>query len=278
MTNSLILRAPGVASIPNRPKLTLDPMIRAGTKLLYDFSRPQCHPNGVITAGAMNSKTVLDISGNDVPLVFPSAGWSANSDGSISNTQSVSGCTIGSVGQFDMSVSEYEYVATYWFGMTTGYLVTNAAPMLTLTASGTGSAQIYLTIGGDGRKATAYVMGESAGAIISPEFSLDEPHMAAVHFSPGGTFGFYFDGAPIWVSPTAVSELTAATAFSLLLSGGPNRKTHRISLCDLTASRAAEEAMGYNDNAILTGAQHILREWQFCTNQIAAAPKTAFGA
>lgn len=40
--------------------------------------------------------------------------------------------------------------------------------------------------------------------------------------------------------------------------------------------RNAEQAVGYRPDAILTAAQHVQREWLFCTGQIAAAPKTPF--
>jgi hypothetical protein len=278
MANSLVIRAPGIASISNRPKLTRDPMIRPGTKFLYDFSRPRCHPNGAIAAGSMASKTMTDLSGNDVPLVFPGSGWTANADGSIDNAASVSSATIGALGEFDMSAAEYEYVATCWFELTTGYLVTSSVRMLSLNTAGEvpSDASIWLSLGGSGRVAAAYVMGDSAGAVGSA-MDLDVPHMAAAWFKPGEFLKFYFDGVLAWTVNSGIeSNLTDASGQYVLLGGQPPRKTFRISLCDITASAAAEETAGYDSDAILTGEQHIVREWQFCNNLIAAAPKTEF--
>lgn len=281
MTNSLIIKAPGLATIPGRPKVVRDPMIRPGTKFLYDFSRPACHPDGVITAGPMAGKTLVDLTDNAVPLTIPPAGWTANADGSISNGQGVSAASIGAVGQFDMAPAEYEYISTYWFSITAGYLDTNASPMLYLNSGGTNptNAQLFMTMGGNGRKTAGYCMGVSSGISAGmPQLSLDEPHMLAAHVVPGSSISWYIDGALAWSLGGVPANFTSAAAASLLLGGGANRRSYRISLCDLAASRAAEEAAGYAPDAILTAPQHILREWRFCRGEIAAAPRDPFVA
>jgi hypothetical protein len=277
MGNSLILRASTILTDTARPKFTLDPMVRPGTKFLFDFSRATSHPEGVITVGNMSSKTITDLSGQEIPMVFGGAGtWSCNADGSISNVAGGSNAIIGSAGQFDMAPAEYEFVATYWFSITTGYLVTSTGYMLYLSAGVPNAGQFNLQIGGAGRKATSYVEGVSAGA-IGADMALDAPHMVAMHCKPSdGWVDTYFDGVRLHRQTGVPASFTSAAAASVIVGAVANRKSYRMSLTNITASIAAEMAAGYNANAILTGAQHIDREWKFCRNLIAAAPKTAF--
>lgn len=279
MANSLILRSPTILVDTARPKFTLDPMVRPGTKFLFDFSRAFSHPEGVITAGNMSAKTITDLSGQEIPVVFGGTGtWSCNADGSISNVAGGTSAVVGSAGQFDMAPAEYEFVATYWFSITTGYAVTNTGYMLYLGAGAPNSGQFNLQISGSGRKATSYVEGISAGA-IGADMTLDAPHMVAMHCKPSeGWLDTYFDGVLLHRVTGVPASFTSAAASSVIVGAVANRKTYRFSLVDITSSISAETTAGYNADAILTGAQHIDREWKFCRNSVSAAPKTPFVA
>jgi hypothetical protein len=223
----------------------------------------------------MSNKTVYDLSGNNVPLVFPASGWTANADGTVSNTAGADPCSIGSGGQFNMAASPYDFIATYWMSIDATHLVSALAYMFHLAAAGPPQGQFSLFLGGaSGRKPVTYVNNDSSGA-ISSDVSLDQPHMLAVYRSfSANTLTFYVDGAKEYTMASTATPTATSNAVSL--AGTANRKTYRMSLVNLTESISVETAQGYNADAILNADAHIAREWNFCKGLIPAAPRTAF--
>lgn len=273
MTNSLIIRSPGTTTITNRPKFTRDPMIRPGTKFLFDFSRDWCHPNREIVAGALDSKNAVDLTDDNVGIVYPAAGWDADAAGAVTNDQSSGNTEIGDAGEFNRYGSDNEYIVTLWLKLTTGYNTTSNYPF-SLSHTTAVQGQFCFALGNGGLTPSFYRCGQSAG-YTAPALSLDEPHMLAAHVVPGVEMSFYVDGELQWTNGATNATVDAPTQ-KVRLEGIGNRTTYRASLCDLTVSQTAEAALGFNSDAILTAEQHIQREWAFCTNALTTAPKTAF--
>lgn len=275
MTASLLFRAPLILGQANRPIVTRDPMVRAGTKFLFDLTRPSAWPSGIIPAGTLSGTTTIsDLSGNNVSMTFPSAlGWTVGTDGSLSNTQGASNGLIGTLGQFNMSASPFEFVVTYWVKIpATGYDAAAVDSFVFGASNNVVNAQFDVRFNG----LTIYPVTANTSPGYS-SISGGQPHQVGLHYIPGALMEYYLDGILVAAITNGVpSSLTSASAVYIYIMGAANLTIYRMSLVNITASIAAEEAAGYNSNAILTAAQHINQEWNFCNNLLPAAPKTAF--
>ena len=279
MANSLILRSPAIATYTARPKFARDPMIRPGTKFLYDWSRGHCHPSGSIVAGTIGvGSEMLDL-GHDGITAAVSGGvtFEVAAGGGLVNASSVLDyIAIGAAGQFDMAPAEYEYVLTAWIKLpASGYTTNNYFQLLGLSSDNTAAnAQVWIDMGAGGLRPRCAVGNYIYGA--QSDITPGAVYQLAVHYQPGaGRLDFYINGARVH-GATAPASVVSASAAQFRISGLVKKTIYRVSLTDITASLVAEEAQGFAANARLTGPQHILREYQFCTGQIAAAPKAEF--
>lgn len=274
--NSLILRSPATPTYAPRPRAYRDPMVRPGTKFLFDLTRPTTHPDGVITPGVVTNAQIEDLSGNDVSFAVPGGSWEFTADGSLKSNNASNPITIGTAGQFDMSVDPYDFVAIVWFNSGSSFPASGNNYLFDLQGTTILNGLFsLLTASTDGMKADVRATNATgAGAFGSP-LSRNAPHMLAIHRSfTDGTVTGYVDGLPIWsISATA---LPTATTHPVRLRGAVDRRVYRCSLVDIQASIAAETEQGYAEAMRLNAADHILREWQFCTGQVAQAPRDAF--
>ncbi len=273
---SLVLRSPAIEPSAARPKMTRDPLIRPGTKFLFDWSRGRCHPTGSIVAGALGANAVLpNLVDNSVNGVAVPAAFTARADGALANSGNATGIRIGSAGQFNMAADPVETVAIIWISLTTGYTTSHYTPLMRLSSDNTATnAQIWFDMGVGGRQPRCGVMGTTYTTMT--DIALNTPHQLAMHYQPGGNLALYINGARVQGATGASASLTAAPAAFMEICANQIKTVFRASLCDIEASVAAETALGYNPDAILTGPQMILLDYQFGTGAIAAAPKTAF--
>lgn len=276
MANSLLLKSSAIPLDSNRPKFARDPMWRPGTKFQIDWSRPRCHPNGKITAATLTGSAIVPDLSPDAVNVTIGSGHTINADGSIV-ASAVTGkqINIGSAGQFDMAPAEYEYVMILWLKLTTGYITTNYQQLMGLSVDDTANnAQCWFDTGLAGRRPRCSVAGTIYGA--TADISLDVPYQIAVHYTPGGRLDYFQNGVFVQGSTGAPGSVTAAASSFFRIPDNAKKTIYRASLVDISASVAAEAVLGYPPEMRLTGRQHILRDYQFCTNQIEAAPKAAF--
>jgi len=279
MENSLILRSPAIATNADRPKFTRDPMVRPGTKFLYDWSRGRCHPSGAIAAGVIaGGAEMFDLGHDDITAATAATGFTAEAAGGLINTsESGDYIAIGAAGQFDMAPAEYEYVLTAWIKLpASGHTTSNFMPLLGLSSDNTAAnAQVWIDMGLAGRRprcaiGSSYIYGATS------DISLGAVYQLGIHYRPAESLlDFYMNGALVQGS-TGPASVASAAAAQFRVTALVKKTLYRVSLTDITASLAAEEAQGFPANARLSGPQHILREYQFCTNQIGAAPKAIF--
>ena len=278
MSASLILRSPAIPTVASRPKATRDPLIRPGTKFLYDWYRPRTQPTGAIVPGAIPSATLIgrDLSPENVDAVAISNAFTTRADGAISNAGNANGLRIGTAGQFNMAAAPYEYVAIIWFSLPDPATSMNFSPLMRLSSTNAaGNAQLWFDMGAGGRQPRMGVMGTTYTTLTN--IPLETPTQVAAHYDPGGAMNLYINGARIQGMTTgAPTVLTAAPSSVLEICANQLKTTYRASLCDIDVSVAAEQAAGYSADAILTGPQMIAQDYAFCMDQIAAAPKAVF--
>jgi hypothetical protein len=263
-------------------------MIRPATKLLYDFSLPYCHPGKTITLGALApGSKFLGLTKNAVEAVVGGTvgtQFSVVSGGGVSvpvaATVAAGNIAIGGAGAFNMAPAPYEFAIILWMKVPAASVLSGSKSPLYLGSGGTGSSQVYFDFGSDGTILRGGVV-DAGGALkavaAAGVISRDVPVQIGLHFDPGVRLALYINGA-------VVSELLAgvpttlfdASTYFMRLSSVALWTYYRVSLTNIDASKAAEAAQGFDASTILSAHDYIVRDYQFCTNAIAAAPKTAF--
>lgn len=280
MTASLLLRSPLIVGDAARPAFVKDPLVRPGTKFLYDFTDPRCHPNGEITAGAIPTGAVFNDLASGVDAVAPASFGSVLSSGAIQvNTAGSALFAIGSAGQFDMNGKEF--VALLWLKLPTTYTTSSFRPLFYLGPDDVvNNAQFRFdtdSTGGLLPRALVATGSASKGASVASALTVETVTQLALHYKPGERVDLYRNGALSTsvtnsVPSTLASAASAVARFSNRILG----TFYRLGLVDITASIEAEQDMGFSADKILTAAQYIARDYAFCTDALAAAPKTAF--
>lgn len=280
---SLILKSPSIATFP-RPKLVRDPLIRPRTKVLYDFTDPRCHPGGVITPGARaNQLLANDLVSGVAANVIGSGRFVVNADGSVSNTlvsTTAQHIAIGSVGQFNQNPEPNEFVAILWAKIPTGADISGSKSLMHMGAGGTSSSSFLLSFGGAGASPYGVVVGATgagAGGGFGSAPPRDVPTQWAIRWVPGEKVDVYQNGVVIGSDTTSVpTTLYDTSAYFFRLPAMALCTFYRVLLTDLAGSSEDEADLGYASSQIVSGHDYIVRDYQFCTNAIPAAPKTVF--
>lgn len=281
MTNSLLLTSPTAVSSA-APKFVRDPIIRPGTKFLFDMTDPRCHPSGTITTGAALGKTFTDLAAGVTAAVNSGSTISVNADGSLEYDGSTSGheLRIGTAGQFDMAPGEYEYLTLLTGKIpASGFTTTSFRSFMDLSSSGTNNAQVYIDSGTNGQlprvsvgtgSASVTAFG-SAGQIVAGAVC-----QIGAHYVPGVSISLIFNGAVIKTTTASVpSNLPSAAGLFFKLANNLKRTVYRFSHHDLTTSNSQETAQGLSESERLTAAQMALADWQYTSGTLAGAPRDA---
>ncbi len=295
MANSLLIKSPSATNAA-RPPLVRDPLIRAGTKLLFDFTDPRCHPDGVITPGVVAVGTVFR-SLDEVPVSAVVQGnggtITVNANGSLEFSGGgggASGFVIGGPRQFDMTPAEYERLMTIWFKLPeVGYATGAYMTLVGLTPTNNNRSHGTIDMGvnglnprfGIGNAVTGDTTnGGGPTAIYAGDISRNVVHQLTGRFDPGQVIELFDNGGAVRrTTATTQTDLNALGASDSLLLRVPNvvkMTLYRFGMVDIDASIAAETAYGYAAADILTAAQHVAADYQFGTGTLAGAPKTAF--
>jgi hypothetical protein len=291
MANSLLIKSPTATSAA-RPKLTRDPLIRPGGKVTFDFTDPRCHPNGVITPGAVAiGTTFVSLDETPVPAVAVSTGLTVNADGSIAfagggNASGANtGLRIGVDKQFDMSAAEYDRLMWLWLKLpTSGYKTTNYIPVMQITVTDANKSQgtLDLGIGGLRPRFAAAVPaggGNTATGAAAADITTGIVHQITGRFDPTQPVQCFLDGAAFTQQNQSNADVYPPASGETQYLSIPNAAAmtiYRLGVCDLDASIAAETAFGFVAADILTAAQHVAADYAFGTGALAGAPKTAF--
>lgn len=283
MAKSLLLKSPNNFAGNSRPPLTRDPMIRPGGKFMFDFTDPRCHPGGVITPGAVAAGTAFQsLDNTPVSAVVVGTGVSVNADGSLQFT-GVNGSylQVGTAGQFNAAAAPYE--AAYGVHMklpASGYSTTNYWAILK-NGGNANDSQFYIDagIGGVAPRAAVGTGSSSVGSNPAPAaMTPGTIYQHAVRYDPGAIIADYRNGAQAASNSASIpSALQDKPTSYMQIGGGVGVWTcYRAFLTDIDGSLAQETTWGFADADKLTAAQQILRDYQFCTNALTAAPKTPF--
>lgn len=281
MAKSLLLKSPTAFTGSARPPLTRDPMIRPGSKFLFDFTDPRCHPGGVITPGALPTGSVFK-SLDAVPVsAVATSNINVNADGSVEFLGGGAALNIGAPGQFNMYAAPYEVV----YGMhlafpVSGYSTSNYARLFA-NGNNANESHIYIDSGVGGLSPRSQWGGTTAigGTPVPTAIAPGAVVQQAARVDPAVSFNEYRNGAQISTGtgvPSAVPG-TNLTSGQMQIGGSVAKFTcYRAFVLDLDTALAQETAWGLSDADKLTGPQHITRDYQFCTNALVAAPKTPF--
>lgn len=280
MTNSLILTSPSAVSSP-APKFVRDPMIRPGTKFLFDMTDPRCHPGGAIAAGVALGQTFVDLVSNITAAVNLGSTITVQADGSLyfDGTASAHELRIGSAGQFDMAVGEYESLTLLTLKLpASGYTTTSNKAFMYQTALGTNSAQVFLDSGTGGIRPRATV-GTGASSITSQraaDITPGEVMQIGQHYVPGVSLSLIVNGAIVKTVTSGIpAELQSAAAVFFTLPNLLKFTAYRFSHHDITESVSEETAQGLSEGERLTAAQTALADWQFTSGTLTGAPRDA---
>lgn len=284
MSNSLILKSPVTFTGASRAPLRRDPMIRPGTKFLFDFTDARCHPSGVITPGPVAAGTTFQSLDNvPVSAVASAAGITVNVDGSIEFPGVAgAGLNVGTVGQFNMYNAVYEMI----YGMhlkfpTSGYNTTNYQS-LTKNGGNANDSQFYIDtgIGGLTPRGSWGADPAAIGGAGMAAFTPGQPGQHVVRVDPGASGGYqeFRNGALVFTGGNAPGSTVYDKSNSFIIIGGSAAKftLYRTFLTNIDVSLAQEALWNFIEPDKLSAAQHILKDYQFCANLLTAAPKTPF--
>lgn len=285
MPNSLLFRSPADVTA-SRPALQRDPMIRPGTKYLFDFTDPRCHPGGVITPGVASiGTTFTSLDKVPVPAVVQAANAiTVNADGSLAVTLGRS-LLIGADKQFDMSAAEYERLMWMWLKLpAVGYGTSAYMGIAGLTPSNNNRAQGIIDLGPAGLRPRFNIGTLDGASSIGPQAAADitpgQIYQLGTRFDPGARLDLFLNGALSGSTPTMQTDVytpTGSEALQMAVGSTQAKFTlYRIGMSDLDTSVATETGYGYAAADILTAAQFFAADYAFCTGALAGAPKTPF--
>jgi len=282
VTYTASIRAPSSLNVA-RQRAVNDPRIRPGTKFLYDFCNPFCHPGRKITPGAAPIGTAFTSLTKDRVLAqLAGAAWTINADGSLQLPgNGASFLNIGAVGAYDMAPAEYEYVACVWFKPhPTDYVTAPYTPLLQLSSGNANFAQALIDMGNDGLKPRGAIGvngTSSTGVGLANDIVPGNVMQLAVHYKTG-LFEFYANGALAGSGSggSVPNDLQSAANAFYRLMGGLKGSAYRMFHTDIAGSITTEKAWGLADDKILTAAQYIARDYAFCTGTLPNTPKTPF--
>lgn len=277
MAGSNVRISPNALAAGSRPKLVQDLMIRRDTLCLVDFTNPLCHPGGTITPGAAPVGTQFAdlVSGIAGTVVGPS--WTINSDGTLT-PPGAGGTAIGAsyigwggAGQFDVSATNPDLLFILWFKVpSSGHLTTNYLPLANLTSTDANHAQVWLDLGVGGvRPRVQAGLGASAiGGPIQADMTLDAVHQLSQFTHPSTYTATYYDGAYI-IQNNGITAFQSAASAVLKLAGNAVVRFYGFALVNMTACQADEAALGFSQSDILSGAQHIAKDFAYHTGGLA---------
>lgn len=288
-TNSLITKTPAtIAAV--RGKLGRHPLARPGSKFIFDFTDPRCHPNGVIKPGVgaeVTNYTLTSLVGNVTARIVGVTG-AVNADGSITTSGGTSFIAIGNAGQFDMSASPYEFLGTVWFKFAAESPTGNYWRFLDSETSAN-EGQFYMDAGLAGRVPRAAIgypatVGSDAPGQGGAVRTIDTILQVAQYFKPGVRHALLINGAETAAVTTNIVTGLRANPGQMALGRGGKITSYGISLHDIGASMAQEVVI----NTALTAASkpnitvrdyvaHALHDYNFSKGLLPAAPKTSIG-
>lgn len=282
MTNSLLITSPSAVSSP-APKFVRDPIIRPGTKFLFDLTDPRCHPGGEITTGDALGKTFVDLVSGVTAAVNSGAQITVGADGGLvfsGNGETSRVLRIGSAGQFDIAPTEYESLTLLTMRVpASGYTTDNfKSPMQLTQSGGTSAAQVWLDMGTGGLLPRA-VLGTGASSVTAfhnTNITAGAVFQFGAHFVPGVSLTLIVNGAASMVLTSGVpSALQAAATAYFQLVNNLKFTAYRFSHHDITESVSEETAQGLTESERLTAAQMALADWQFTSGTLTGAPRDA---
>ncbi|MDR3512617.1 MAG: hypothetical protein P4L73_13360 [Caulobacteraceae bacterium] len=266
MTNSTIQRSATAYTSSATPKLYRDPMLNAGSLLMFDFLDGYSNQNvdGALSVGATFNNMVDG---------GPSASVNGAGFSSLSGKAGISG-TGGSYGtdyidfgagaSYDLSGSNDEYLMHYWFKIpSSGYTTTSGMglfefmnPLATLNL-----AQWGVQLGSDGKTPEVIVAGKKADGTTATSVQVTAtsgagqgaPCLVSQHWKPGQC-GIGINGVIVssQISTTVPSFLLGMTGGRCVLYNIAKATHYRMALEDLTVSgnnAAVQMAAEYAANA-----------------------------
>lgn len=284
MPNSLLFRSPADVTA-SRPALQRDPMIRPGTKFLFDLTDPRCHPGGVITPGvAAIGSTFTSLDKVPVTAVVQTAGTvTVNADGSLKLNGNR--CLyVGTNKQFDMSPAEFEFLLWLWFKVpATGYSTANYYSILGMTPTNNNKAQAIFDLGAGGLTPRFNIGTTDGTSSIGPQLPAPitpgQIYQLGARFDPGNRVDIFSNGVLRGSQTTTQTDLyppASGEALQMALGMSGEYTVYRLGMSDLDTSVATETGYGYAAADILTAAQFYAADYAFGTGALAGAPKTAF--
>lgn len=247
MSNSLIFRVPGSFTDASLPKLSRDPIVNAGTKLVLDFADPYCFPGQAPDPGnGTVFKNLVDGMENAVlskSALFP-VGFSGGGlyfENGVNDGQG-SRLSLGNSFKFPLSVDQ---LVICW--MKQSSVVKNSITF------GFGIPGVYQF--GRGSNDSAYQLsGGTSNRTITSAEALTKPAQLAFSIK-AGSFQAYLNGQAVG-SPFVLSSFGAST--DLWLGGAPSQNEwaghiYRAVIEDLTASGANPAAQVAKDYEIGMG-------------------------
>lgn len=246
-------------------KLYRDQILNPGSKFLLDFLDPTCNPNadGTLPAGTTFVNLVDGANGG----IINTSSTMANLTGKTGLSVPGSGggnLTIGNAGDYDLHVSNDEFIVIVWFKTpASGFISTSFLNLFSEMVSNTNTAQFYSDMGSDGQTPR---IGYGNGTISSVLALASGTGLGAVtqlgmHIKPAAhTLELYYNGGFVSnsVGPPPNTLQNAAT-LKPTLNAGYKGTVYRLYMEDITVSSAANSAISAAGQIALDYAQNSSR-------------------
>lgn len=267
------------ANVGTSPLVTADPMIRPGTKMLFDFT-DQFGTNPYADGAIATASTFQDLKDTPVVATVSTTGLSnaAGKTGLVSNG-TAGGITFGTAGQCAVPVGN-ELLVTMSLKQSAANGTYRALAWCGPAGATTGNAcQWFIDMGADGRTPRLQI-GTGASVHNATQAQLVDEAVThiALYFNPStGAFRTYRDGALVSTASVGAMNIQDGSTQLVYFDTRFIGTLYRFAVHDLTQSIADETALaGMPAASILNADAHALREVQFATNALALAPRVPF--
>lgn len=262
-----------------KPKLTRDPLVRAGTRKLLDFSNTYSNPfpSGPVAINSNFKDLVVDGTDSQVQT----AATTSVAGQRLDLTVSAGLINLGT--GLNMATTNHPFIMIWWDKQpTSGVNPTTNYPIMALLGAnanltsfqwgidyGIGGVSPRISVGGydtDGTtvRENTYDLGDvGRGA----------PRQLAVYWKPGQVQTFRNGALVQTFTVNAAQSLRSPGANSAAIYFRSNPALYRFLFEDVFVSEAAEIALGLTPR---TPAEQILADYNFCMGLDTAAPRTAF--
>ena len=253
---SLIIRLAETFTDGTLPKLYLDALINAGSLYLFDFCSTTSNPNA--DGALVNGASFVNLTGGASAAVSGTTLSNLTGKAGVYVTAATGTdlLTIGSVGSFDLSSSNHEFLVIHWYKTpATGFTSTSWTEIIANHYGNTNTSQWSLLAGSDGKSPYVGVgLGGSARTVIAASGTgLGAVSQVSLHCKPStGSVEMYYNGTLYGSASGSAISLQSGTLSRPQINGAWKGTHYRTYMEDLTtsgASAAAQVAADYAANA-----------------------------